>query len=300
MGIGRAEALDSLQSDDLLGIGMEADAVRRRIHPEGVVTYAVTGSIHCADRGSARASAEDLFQLGASGVLLHGLADLGFDAALHTIAEVRRALSDAGHSDAWISGLTPSELANLARASGCSLPDAIAGLVDAGWNAPATRAPDLADPTEVETWLAVHRAAHRSGLRTTAETRFRAGESPEPQLDFLLRIAALQDETGGFSTFAPVIAGAGLEAPTAVECLKLIAVSRLLLDTIPSIEAGRATGSLKVLETMLRFGADDAGAIVLQPSAPPDLREEDLRRVIRDAGFSPIQRDAGFRLMFVA
>jgi cyclic dehypoxanthinyl futalosine synthase len=151
-----------------------------------------------------------------------------------------------------------------------------------------------------ERWLEVHRAAHRAGLRTVAVLPFGAGESLDQRLDGLTAIGRLHDETAGFAAFAPENVGGGLTGPTAVECLKLVAVSRLVLESMPTIEAGRATSSLKVLETMLRFGADDAGEVLISASSAPDLREEDLRRVIRDAGFAPVERDPGYRLMFVS
>jgi cyclic dehypoxanthinyl futalosine synthase len=296
MGISRAEALDSVRSDDLLGIGMEADAVRRRLHPEGVVSYAVTCRVDCSsgDVGKIRADAQDSLAVGGSGVVLTGTAKLGLDEIVSIVRELRGTAPET-----WISGLNAADLSRLAPTAG-ELEVVLARLIEAGWNSPASDAPDLmGDGSEVEQWFGVQRAAHRAGLRTVAAMRFGAGESGEQKVDFLERTAALQGDTGGFAAFAPENAAGGLQGPTAVECLKTVAVARLMLDSIPSVEAGRATYSLKVLETMLRFGADDAGEVFVQRATTPDLREEDLRRVIRDAGFTPVERDPGYRLMFV-
>lgn len=296
MAISRAEALDSLQSDDLLGIGMEADAVRRRLHPEGVVSYAVTCRVDCSSGDAEKICehAQKSISLGGSGVALTGTARLSLDQAVSLVRELRAAAPQT-----WICGLSAADMSRWAGATG-ELDAVFARLIEAGWNSPANDAPDLmGHGSEVEDWFRVQRAAHRAGLRTVAVMRFGAGESTDRKLNFLEKVATLQGETAGFAAFAAENAAGGLQGPTAVECLKMVAVARLMLESIPSVEAGRATLSLKVLETMLRFGADDAGEIWLGPANAPDLREEDLRRVIRDAGFAPVERDPGYHMVFV-
>ena len=298
MGIGRAEGLDSLRSDDLIGIGMEADAVRRKLHPEGVVSYAVVGRVDCAngDAGAVCAQADASRARGSSGIVLTGLGRLTFDQIVRVVREVRGACADT-----WICGLSAAELSALASTVEGNLAGVVERLRNSGWDSLDADSPDLpGEAHEWEEWFAVQRALHGAGMRTTAAMRFGADETAQERIGFLERIAGLQNETGGFRAFAPVNAGGGLQGPTAVECLKLVAISRLMLDSVPTIEAGRATASLKVLETMFRFGADDAGEVSLDGPIRPDLREEDLRRVIRDAGFSPVERDLGYRMMFVA
>jgi cyclic dehypoxanthinyl futalosine synthase len=82
---------------------------------------------------------------------------------------------------------------------------------------------------------------------------------------------------------------------TAVEQLKTLAVARVFLDNIENIQWNAAVQSQKVLQTTLRFGANDAGSISPEGS---NVSEEDLRRIIRDAGFHPVQRDSPYRIMF--
>src|SRR5882757_9853575 len=78
MGISRKEALDCFESDDLIGIGMEADAVRRRLHPEGVVTYTIDGridyspSVDSADFDRIDAGIARIVAAGGTGIMLHG------------------------------------------------------------------------------------------------------------------------------------------------------------------------------------------------------------------------------------
>lgn len=211
MGISREQAIECLRSDDLIGLGMEADAVRRRLHPEGVATYVVD----------------------------------------------------------------------------CE--------VEPG--------PVLADFAGTAEWVAAHRAAHGRGERTTARMVFGGDETPEQRADVLEAVRALQQETGGFAAFVPVAApaanGRQLDSVTAVERLKMLAVARMFLDNIENIQAdGVATGidGLKVLQTALRFGANDLGAV----DAESGRSEEDLRRIIRDAGLRPAERDAAYRAMMLS
>ncbi|MDP9039186.1 MAG: dehypoxanthine futalosine cyclase, partial [Acidobacteriota bacterium] len=151
---------------------------------------------------------------------------------------------------------------------------------------------------------------HQAGARTVAALRFGAGETAEDRVEFLEAVRVLQERTGGFAAFALARAGGGLargglargglEGPTAVESLKMLAVSRLMLDPVANVEAGWTASGLKVLEMGLRFGANDAGQVVLWES--PGERssyEEDLRRVIRDAGLLPVERDGGYRMQFL-
>jgi cyclic dehypoxanthinyl futalosine synthase len=240
MGISREEARDALRSDDLVGIGMEADAVRRRLHPENVVSYAVAARVDCTDGDPAlvRQRAEETLSMGGSGIALANTGRLTLKQIVAVVGELRRGLPDA-----WISGLSAKELDGLATQAGADLAAVIARLISAGWNAPLSEAPAPSpdDKSELERWLGVHRVAHGAGLRTAAALQFGAGESLEQRLDTFGAIARLQEETGGFASFAPENASGGLHGPTAVECLKLVAVSRLLLEGIPSIEAGRAT-----------------------------------------------------------
>jgi cyclic dehypoxanthinyl futalosine synthase len=147
----------------------------------------------------------------------------------------------------------------------------------------------------------VHRRAHRGGVCTTAGMVFGAGESLEDRVDHLFAIRALQEETGGFTAFAPYsfrpVAGDSRESPTAVEYMRTLAVARMVLDNIENVESSCVAQGLKVVQMALRFGANDAGAVPAESKM--SFTEEDLRRVIRDAGFRPVERDPAYRTMFL-
>jgi 2-iminoacetate synthase ThiH len=119
---------------------------------------------------------------------------------------------------------------------------------------------------------------------------FRRTDSVEQRFDMLARVRERQEQTGELALFRPLVEATA----TGVEYLKTVALSRLCLDNVPHIQATLQVFGLKVAQLTLRFGADD---LALTESA---VSEEDLRRVIRDAGFVPKQRDALFRTYSIA
>ena len=366
MGISRKEALNCLRSDDLIGVGMEADTVRRRLHPEGVVSYAIECSIDCATvmgggtvegNQSANASLDGLcdairetIDLGSTGVRLAGSLGSNFkDSSIEWLEGLLRGIRQRFPS-LWIEGLSPAEIVALSGGSGLDLRQMIARLRDAGLDsiasddaasldAAVSLVNRIARPTcTLAQWIAVHRAAHSLGMRTVATMHFDAGEagageSVDQPVDFLEAVHQLQEETGGFTAFIPRSLpsrnAAGLwDEPTAVEQLKTLATARVFLDNIQNIQLNGATQGLKVLQTGLRFGANDAGSIMplgigakpvggaisgnglmsdnganvgggKNAAATNHPSEEDLRRIIRDAGFQPVQRDLAYRAMYL-
>jgi cyclic dehypoxanthinyl futalosine synthase len=286
MGISREQALDCFASDDLIGIGMEADAVRRRLHPEGVVTYGMSRVIDCAGRTAEAiyAEVEAAEEMGATGIVLAG----GYAAVSGLIAGVRQRFPEL-----WLQGLSAREVAD----AGIHVAEAIGRLRAAGLDTIGGATPEKPN----EAWVAVHRAAHQAGMRTTARVVFGAGETFAERLDGFDAIRMLQAETGAFDAIAPVSfhaqGGRELDETTAVEYLKTLAVARIYLESIENVEADWTTQGLKVLQMGLRFGANDVGAV--QVERTKGATEEELRRVIRDAGFRPAQRELGYRAMLV-
>lgn len=291
MGISRQQALECFRSDDLIGIGMEADAVRRRLHPEGVVSYSVDcefilpGDLSGEEICSGIRQAVDR---GSSSVRLRG--DIEIEKVLRS---VRRSFPDL-----WIEGPPATQILSLTKNSGLAVRETIARLVDAGMSSIGRG--DSQPQCSRDEWIAVHRATHGLGMKTTATMHFGADETLDQRIDSLHAIHQLQEETGGFAAFVPLPAeaasGRELDAVTAVEQLKTLAIARIFLDNIENIQWNAAAQSLKVLQTGLRFGANDAGSIAPDSDSPS---EEDLRRIIRDAGFQPVQRDTPYRTMYL-
>jgi len=311
MGISREQALDCLRSDDLVGIGMEADAVRRRLHPEGVVSYAMECGIDCAKAMDGGAHTGNNPSVGCAHLLFDAIgeaAEMGAAGVRLSFGEGRNLTAGAAWIEGmlrgikqrfpavWIEGLTAVEVA--AVAAGRGLRETLARLRDAGLDSIAGDGVELTGESNLREWLDVHRAAHGLGMRTSAGMVFGAGETLEARMEFLESVRGLQEQTGGFAASAPVAAaapgGRELDGVTAVERLKTLAVARMFLDNIENMQASGSIQGLKVLQMGLRFGANDVGPVRLQGGS-----EEDVRRIIRDAGFRPAQRDMAYRAMML-
>jgi cyclic dehypoxanthinyl futalosine synthase len=164
-----------------------------------------------------------------------------------------------------------------------------------------------------EDWIAVHRTAHELGMRTTATMMFGVGEDISQRVNHFEAVRQLQEETGGFTAFIPwsfqpnntALGGRGWEEATAVDYLKVLAISRLYLSNIENVQSSWVTQGLKVLQMGLRFGGNDVGSVMLEENVVRAAgtsnctTEEELRRVIRDAGFNPKQRDTLYTTLFL-
>jgi len=322
MAISHDQALDCFLSDDLVGIGMEADAVRRHLHPEGVVTYVIDRQVALGDREGMLAAIQDAVELGGTGI--HLVCDSDMRPLEIGVIEDRLRAVKQRFPSIWLHGLTAMDINDIAAQAALPLSDTIARLHDAGLDSIAGSDALILDESfrrapicTTQEWLDLHRAAHRLGIGTTAGMTIGLGETPAQRVRHLELLRQLQAETGGFtafipSCFQPADCGGvhGRGEPTAIEYLKTLAISRMVLDTIPNLQSSWSPHGLKVLQTALRFGTNDAGSVLPEPialatpgslgkSAASRTTEEDLRRIIRDAGFHPVQRDTAYRTMFL-
>jgi cyclic dehypoxanthinyl futalosine synthase len=316
MGITRQQALDCFASDDLIGIGMEADALRRTLHPEGVVSYTIDRLVDCSnpDLDTAYANARKSVDMGATGLLVPAITQQ--QVTLDHYEELFTGIKQR-FPGIQLHGLSATQILALAAASQISLRDTITRLRDAGLDSIAgsavifndeVRKRAAPDKCTAADWVNVHRTAHQLGLRTKATMIFGVGETFADRIDHLEILRSLQEETGGLTAFTPLAAQAStaiipsdVSEPTAVEYLTTLAVSRLYLDNIPNLQGSWATQGLKVLQMGLRFGGNDVGSVLLEErfGKPGGATEEELRRIIREAGFKPVQRDTLYRTMFL-
>jgi cyclic dehypoxanthinyl futalosine synthase len=312
MGITRQQALDCFASDDLIGIGMEADALRRTLHPEGVVSYTIDRPLDCSNTNldAAYASARKTVEMGATSLLLHASAQqqvtLDHYESLFTGIKQR-------FPNLWLHGLSATQILTLATAAQLPLRDTLARLHNAGLDSIGSSAVILNDEVRKRVapekcssadWISVHRTAHQLGMSTTATMVFGVGESSAQRINHLELLRELQEETGGFTSFTPLAYQDGalnIPEPTAVEYLTTLAISRLYLDNITNLQGSWTTQGLKVLQMGLRFGGNDVGSVLLEErfGKPGGATEEELRRIIREAGFKPAQRDTAYRTMFL-
>ncbi len=167
------------------------------------------------------------------------------------------------------------------------------------------------DKATADEYLEVHRVAHRLGMRTNSTMLYGHVETFEHRVDHILRLRALQDETHGMQAFIPLAFhpdGNGMKnlpAPTAIDDLRTIAVSRLLFDNIDHIKAYWVSSGPDVAQIALRFGADDLDGTIVHETiyhaagspVPQGLREGDLVRLIREAGRIPVERDTLYNVV---
>ena len=158
-------------------------------------------------------------------------------------------------------------------------------------------------------WLDTARLAHQIGLKSNATMLYGHIENDEDRVDHLLKLRALQDETGGFQTFIPLAfhpANTPLQhlfTTTGMDDIKQIAVSRLVLDNFAHIKSYWQMMTPKIAQISLRFGADDIDGTVVEEkiyhdagaTTPQGLRRNDLVRLIEEAGREPIERDTLYR-----
>ncbi len=219
-------------------------------------------------------------------------------------------------------GFSPPEIAHFAKQSGVTVSEAISRLIEAGLDSiPGGGAEILDDgvravisPKKIgwEQWAAVMREAHRQGLKSSATMMFGSVESPESIVRHILRIRDLQDEMGGFTAFIPWTFQPGntelfsdprfgsAEGPGfnhATGYLKVLALSRLLLPNVPTIQVSWVTMGAKVAQVGLFFGADDFGSTMMEENVVASagvsfrMSEQEIIDTIRDAGFRPARRE---------
>ena len=160
-----------------------------------------------------------------------------------------------------------------------------------------------------EEWIETARTAHQLGLRSNCTMLYGHIENEEDRTDHLLKLRALQDETGGFVTFIPLAFHPDntplqhIPKTTGFLDIKNIAVARLLLDNIEHIKAYWIMLTPRIAQIALRFGADDIDGTVVEEKIYHDagattsqsLRRGELLALIRKAGRQPVERDTLYR-----
>ncbi len=287
---------------DLYQLAFLADAIRRRLHPEGQVTYVVDRNINYTDicisackfcaffkapeePGGYLLSFEQLEQkiretqeAGGTQILLQG--GLHPDKPLEYYEEMLRFMKGLG---IHIHGFSPPEICHFATLSGLSIRAVLQRLIAAGLDSiPGGGAEILNDRVRQATaprkcsadqWIAVMEEAHQQGLRTTATMMFGHIETVAERLEHLRRLRELQDRTGGFTAFIPwpfqpdntaLAQQTTIEKCTGMGYLRMLALSRIYLDNFANIQASWVTQGPKIAQLSLFFGANDFGSTMLE------------------------------------
>lgn len=333
------EALHLLTEADLLQIGQLADKIRQMRHPENRVTFVVDRNVNytnicqsqcrfCAFYRTAEADdayllaydaihakIQELVDCGGTQLLMQG--GLHPDLKIEWFEELFRQIHQR-FPQVQIHSLSPAEIIHTAKLSGLSMPDCLARLLASGLaSIPGGGAEILVDevrqtisPNKIgwRDWAAVMEEAHRLQMPTTATMMFGVTERPEDIVEHLFRIREIQAQTGGFTafipwTFQPANTELGGETASGIEYLKVLALSRIILDNIDNIQASWVTQGDKIAQVALFFGANDLGGTMLEENvvaaAGIDFRlsQEQIIDLVRDAGFNPARRSTTYSIL---
>lgn len=300
--ISSEEALWLLRSDEVQRIGMAADLVRRRKHPDGVVSFLIDRNINytnvCVARctfcnfyrrpkadGGYLLSHEEIYRkieetqaLGGTGILMQG--GMNPDLKIDYYEDLLRSIRE--RYDIHLHCFSPPEIVVLAKLSKITVREAIRRLKNAGLDSiPGGGAEILTErmrkqispgKCSADQWLDVMRVAHQEGLTTTATMMFGGGESDREIIEHLERVRTLQDETGGFVAFIPwnvQLEGTEMQEHvhqkvSPLEYLKVLALSRVYLDNVQNIQVSWLTQGLQIAQVALHFGANDVGSIMIE------------------------------------
>ncbi|MHC1701021.1 MAG: cyclic dehypoxanthinyl futalosine synthase [Humidesulfovibrio sp.] len=324
-------------------LGHAAHRVRLRKHPEPVVTYVVDRNINysnvcvCACRFCAYYRApghEDCFvlsfeeigekiretiALGGTQILMQGghHPDLPLSWYEDMLAYIKANFPIHVHA------FSPPEIVHFAKVSGLTTAQVIERLKAAGLDSiPGGGAEILVDRVRAAVspnkcpagqWLAVMEEAHGLGLRTTATMMFGHEETADERLEHLFAVRESQDRSlekagGGYTafipwTFQPDNTNISARPLTSPEYLRLLALSRLVLDNVDNVQVSWVTMGPKIAQLALFFGGNDFGSTMIEENVVRAagvsfrLSQAEIDVLVRAAGFEPRQRRMDYSLV---
>ena len=327
------------RTSDLLSVGWLANHVREKRHGD-ICYFNVNRHInptnvcvaHCRlcafgrspdAPGAYTYALEEIYQRAAQGVsegatefhIVGGLhPSLTFEHYLEMISGLKQRFPHV-----HLKALTMVEIGYFSRITKLSPREVLLRLKEAGVDSMPGGGAEIFNPrvrkvicdhkTSGRLWLDIARTAHQIGLHSNATMLYGHIETHEERVEHLVQLRELQDETGGFVTFIPLAfhpentALSHLPKPTGIDDLKLIAVSRLMLDNFGHIKAYWIMLTPAVAQIALRFGADDIDGTVIEEkiyhdagaTTPQHMTRAGLERLIRAAGRVPFERDTLYR-----
>jgi len=321
--------LELYERAPLLELGALADAERRRIHPDPIVTYIIDRNINytnvcvadcqfCAFYRRPRdregyvlsyeqigAKIEECRAIGGVQILLQGGHNpyIPFEWYLELMRYIKR------HHPIHIHGFSPSEVVFFSERFRIPMPEVVRQLREAGLDSiPGGGGEILVDSirervarkkAQTGEWLGVQEEAHRQGMKTSVTMMYGLGETPADRIEHLFRVRELQARTRGFTAFicwplqpegTPGMSH--YQKTDAVTYLRTLAISRIVLDNVPNLQSSWVTMGHKVGQVALRFGANDYGSLMMEEnvvSAAGTTYRTTLSEIDR------IIRDAGFQ-----
>lgn len=341
--LSREDALTLINSNDLISIGQLANMVKERKsgnHAYFNVNYHINLTNICVSRCKFCAFSRDKTDTDAYAMtiddvldiaqsarelgitefhIVSGLhPDLPFDFYLEVVTRLKETMPEV-----HIKAFTAVEIAYFAKIANLSTKEVLIKLKEAGLGSLPGGGAEILNHRVREAvcpkkataneWLEIMRVAHNLGLKSNATMLYGHIETIEERIDHLLHLRKLQDETKGFQSFIPLpfhpqnTQLSNFKKPTAFESLKMLAVSRLILDNFPHIKAYWIMLGLKVSQLSLIFGVDDLDGTVVKEKithaagAETDqaITREELLELICSTGRVPVERDTLYNVIKV-
>ncbi len=339
-----AEAVELIKTADLKTLGQMAYARKQELHPKGVTTFVVDRNINytnicwvdckfCAFYTHEKKEnayiltfeeidqkIEELLAIGGTQILFQG--------GVHPKLEIEwyEDLVEHIHQkypQVTIHGFSAIEIDYIARRSNITIPEVLSRLKakglssipGAGAEILSDRVRDIIAPKKLDkdTWLEVHREAHKLGIKSTATMMYGTVETVEELVEHWELIRQLQDETGGFRAFImwsyqsdntqlkrelPTI-----EKTSSNQYLRYLAVARLFLDNFKNIQSSWVTQGSYIGQMALLFGANDLGSTMMEENvvaaagAQNQMNQDEMIRLIRDMGENPAKRNTAYEIL---
>ena len=324
----------------LLELGTEADSVRQKLHAGDTVTYIVDRNINytnvcvadcsfCAFYRRPKhsegytlsfeqigAKVDEAKALGAVQILMQGGHNpyIPFQWYLDLLQYIKR------NHPIHIHGFSPSEVDFFATVFRMDAREVVRELKSAGLDSIpggggeilVQRVRDVVAKKKAgaDRWLEIMEIAHGEGMKTSVTMMYGIGETMAERVEHLLRVKEVQQRTGGFTAFicwplqpenTPGMSH--MQKTDAVDYLRTVAFSRVVLDNIPNIQSSWVTMGMKIGQVALRFGCNDFGSLMIEENVVSAANTthrtsiEEMERLISDAGFTPRRRRQDYSII---
>jgi len=334
------DILDFYTNASFLEIGAEADRVRREKHPEGIVTYIVDRNINytnvcVADCGFCAfyrrpkhgegwtlsyeqigAKIDEAKEMGAIQILMQGGHNpyIPFEWYLDLLRYIKK------YHPIHIHGFSPSEVDFFAKTFRMEAIEVIRELVKAGLDSipggggeilvQRVRDQVAKKKAGADRWLEIMELAHGEGMKTSVTMMYGIGETLAERIEHLERVQAVQKRTHGFTAFicwplqpenTPTMSH--MQKTDAIDYLRTVAISRIVLQDVPNLQASWVTMGLKVGQMALRFGCNDFGSLMIEENVVSAANTThrtttaEIERLVLDAGFKVARRRQDYTIL---
>jgi len=340
----KEQAIDLIKSEDLKELGEMALAKKRQLHPNGVATFVVDRNINytnicwvdcdfCAFYRHEKDSdayilsfdeidkkIDELIKIGGTQILFQG--------GVHPKLEIDwyEDLVEHIHNkypQITIHGFSAIEIDYIAKRSNISIKEVLkrlkvkglSSIPGAGAEILSDRVRDLIASKKIDkdTWIKVHKEAHKLGIKSTATMMYGTVETDEEIVEHFDEIRQLQDETRGFRAFimwsfqgknTQLIKNfPNIKKQSSNRYLRLLAVARLFLDNVPNIQSSWVTQGSYIGQMALLWGANDLGSTMMEENVVSaagvsnSMNQEQMIELIKDIGEKPARRDTAYKIL---